>query len=188
MKLRARICCLIILVLSVTFSGCRSSSPEPKPITAEKPPVDGGPAGAPSITSERPNWKIPPRPSDEMKPLAPLEDITKLFRAAYASARAEFQHSQGTVVLTRLSGATLFRNGKIVETVRVIPAEYHNLRYSAHVPFMIFLKLHSRCGVPLDAPTRADVEKYITTIQQAEPALAYTKLTHPTLETAQDSG
>jgi hypothetical protein len=45
----------------------------------------------------------------------------------------------------------------------------------------IFLKLNSHCGSPLDSATRADIEKYIATIQHAEPALAYTKLTEAQL-------
>jgi hypothetical protein len=75
----------------------------------------------------------------------------------------------------------LFRNGQIVETARVIPAEYHNLRYAAHVPFMIFLKLHPHCGSSFDSAMRADIEKYLEVIKNAEPALAYTKLSEKQL-------
>jgi hypothetical protein len=176
MKFRVCIYRVSIFLVTVALSGCTTVPTKSKQTVADKPPAAALAAPQPTV-SEPSNWKIPPRPSDEMKLLAPLEEITKLFRTNYASARSEVQHSQGAVVLTRFSGATLFRNGKIVETVRVIPAEYHNLRYAAHVPFMIFLKLHSRCGSPLDASTRTDIEKYMTTIQQAGPALVYTKLT-----------
>jgi len=135
MKLLTSIYQVSILVMTATLSGCSSVPTESKHTVVEKPPA--APAGSPLVAGESPNWKIPPRPLDEIKPLAPLEDITKLFRATYASARSEVQQSQGPVILTRLSGATFFRNGKIIDTVRVIPAEYHNLRYAAHVPFMI---------------------------------------------------
>ena len=172
MKWHSKLYLIGILLLAVSSCGCSSLPRESKNTVAEKPAT----AAPEPVAADPPLWKIPPRPPAEMKPLAPLEDITKQFRATYASARTEVQAAQGTVILTRLSGATLFRNGQIIETARVIPAEYHNLRYAAHVPFMIFLKLHSRCGSPLDAATRADIEKYVEVIKNAEPALAFTKL------------
>ena len=53
------------------------------------------------------------------------------------------------VLIARFSCVTLFHNGNIVETKRVIPPEYHNLRYCAHVPFAVYLMLtaHS-CSRP----------------------------------------
>jgi hypothetical protein len=121
-------------------------------------------------------WKIPPRPADEMKQVAALEELTKIFRATYASERARFQQSQSTVILFRFSGATLFRNGKIVETSRVIPSEYHNLRYAAHIQFMLFLKLNPLCGAPMDAATRNELQQWITVIKNAEKVLENTGL------------
>jgi hypothetical protein len=111
-----------------------------------------------------------------MAELAPLEELNQVFRAAYAAERDRVQRSQRTVILLRPGGASLFRNGQLVETVRVIPAEYLNLRYAAHVPFMVFLKLHPLCGRPFDAPARADLEHCLELLQQAEPALARTRL------------
>jgi hypothetical protein len=177
MRIRREVPQVIICGIAIVFSGCKSVPADAKLTASEKPA-----SVSPSIAAEMPNLKIPPRPSDEMKGLTPLEEITKLFRATYATARSEVQHSQSIVILTRLSGATLFRNGKIIETVRVIPAEYHNLRYATHVPFMIFLKLQSHCDASLEPAMRADIEKYVTTIEQAGPSLVFTKLTEVQLD------
>ena len=177
MKWSTRFYWIGVLLLGVALCGCKSV-----PSDSRNPAVEKPTAAAPQpVAGDSALWKIPPRPGDEIKPLAPLEDITKLFRATYAAARTEVQASQGTVILTRLSGATLFRSGQIVETVRVIPAEYHNLRYASHVPLMIFLKLYPHRGLLLDAATRSDLEKYVEVIKRAELALAYTKLSAPQL-------
>src|ERR1051326_3887402 len=123
------------------------------------------PKTASSTTSEPAAWRIPPRPADETKDLGALEEITKMFRSTYANERARVQRSQGIVILLRFSGATLFRNGEIVETVRVIPSEYHNLRYAAHVPFMLFLKLRPLCGSPLESTSRMELEQCVETLK-----------------------
>jgi len=165
------------LILSIGVCGCRTV-----PHSTNKSSAENSAAAAPPASqSDPPQWKIPPRPPEEMKPLEPLEDITKLFRATYASERGQVQRSQGAVILVRFSGATLFRNGQIVETARVIPSEYFNLRYAAHVPFMIFLKLRPLCDSPFDDKTRAGIRDFIAVVKQAEPALAYTKLTEAQL-------
>lgn len=103
-----------------------------------------------------------------MTRVAALEEITKLFRKTYADERARFQSAQKTVILFRFSGATLFRNGQLVETARVIPSEYHNLRYAAHVPFMLFLKLNPLCGTAIAPPKRAELERWLTTLKAAK--------------------
>lgn len=174
MTMRPKSCGVVILVLTVGLglAGCQTNQKQTPPTSTPKTPT-AVVAAAPGAPSE---WKIPPRPADEMKQVAPLEELTKIFRATYASERARFQQSQTTVILFRFSGATLFRNGKIVETARVIPSEYHNLRYAAHVQFMLFLKLNPLCGSPIDAATRTELQQWTVTIKNAEKALDDTGL------------
>lgn len=113
-----------------------------------------------------------------MAVLEPLELLTKNFRATYASERARVQRSLDTVVLLRFSGATLFRNGEIVETVRVLPSEYHNLRYAAHVPFMLYLKLTPLSGQSFDEPTRDWLREAVSQIQGAQRSIDGSELRH----------
>ena len=126
--------------------------------------------------NDEPAWKIPKRPEAELGALGDLETLDKEFRGTYATERARVQQTLGPVVVLRLSGATLFRSGKIVETKRIIPAEYHDLRYASHVPFSIFLKLHAVAGAPLGDQAIATLRTYEALIQKAQLTLDRTSL------------
>jgi hypothetical protein len=151
---------IVVLGLMMGICGCRSVPTG----SASACATDSG-AMSPSITTaagEPAAWKIPPRPAEEMKQLAVLEEVTRLFTTTYASERARVQRSQGIVIL--------------VETARIIPSEYNNLRYAAHVPFMLFLKLYPLCGSPFDAANRSDIQKCLGLLKRADQSLAQTKL------------
>ncbi len=173
MKTYAQAGWFIGLWLVLGLGVCRSAPGAAGPAPAGPPSAMGA---LPAAPGEPELWKIPPRPASETAELGPLEEVNQFFRATYAAERARAQRSQTTVILFRPGGASLFRDGRLVETARVIPAEYLNLRYAAHVPLMLFLKLHPLCGAPFDAPARADLRKCLDLLRQAHPALAHTGL------------
>jgi hypothetical protein len=119
-----------------------------------------------------PHWKCPLRPKEELQEAANFQAMNEVFRASYASERNTELNSIPVVLIARFSCVTLFRNGKIVETKRVIPAEYHNLRYCSHVPFAVYLKLSRHTGSDLDGPFLDELRKYQGLIQAAKADLA----------------
>jgi hypothetical protein len=171
----------LVVFLTAFIGVCGCHSVPRKSITTGIAPAKVTPLIQTITNSENTAWKIPPRPIEETKPLTNLEEVIKLFRSTYALERARVQHSERTVILFRLSGATLFRNGEIVETARVIPSEYHNLRYAAHVPFMVFLMLNPLCGLPFGETERAKLHNCMEVLTRGEKALDQTKLSAPQL-------
>jgi hypothetical protein len=156
-----------LLVVTLSMAGCqgRSSDFSKNPLftTSTTASASTSPTTAPS----EPRWNIPDRPSKEDN----HEALNNLFRQIYSEERGRVQNSLRTVIILRLSGATLFRNGKIVETVRVIPEVYHNLKYAAHVPFAIVLKMRPLVGQRVDGHTKAELMKYCELIRHAENAI-----------------
>jgi hypothetical protein len=124
-----------------------------------------------------PTWNAPDRPDAEKQIIAPFEALNRDFRETYARARAAELAKYDTVILQRFDGLTLYRKGKIIETKRVVPATYHDLRYFSHVAFNIYLKLSTHTGKPLDSATIADLENFRTMIKKATPDASKLSLT-----------
>jgi len=122
-------------------------------------------------------WRIPPRSAEELRQVAALEQLNRDFRETYRNEQAAVRATLGTVIILRLSGATLFRNGQIVETKRVIPAEYHHLRYCSHAAFTVYMKLARQVDRPLDPEAATALRTYLSLIASARPALASLSLT-----------
>jgi hypothetical protein len=122
-------------------------------------------------------WRVPPRPAAELAVAAPLEALNKEFRQTYQVEQDVVKGAFRTLIIVRLSGATLFRNGQIVETRRVIPSTYHNLRYTSHAAFTVYLKLSRFTDRKLDSTVMADVQRYHALVRAARPALVNLGLT-----------
>lgn len=180
MHLRWAIRLVVTAAAALTLGGCTSrqtgDSISPERATSVIPQTDtaSGPVTTRPATqpSDYPEFQLPARPTEELAAVSDLEKLNKQFTTTYARERQRVQNEMRTVVLLRFSGATLFRDGKIVETARVIPATYHNLRYCAHVPFTVFLKLRRLAGVALKPEMRAELQDYISSLERAEHQLA----------------
>lgn len=96
-------------------------------------------------------WKVPKRPTNESTQVETLETMNRCSMALYDNAHLAARREADLVVLVRLSGATLFIDGKPVETSRVLPATYHNLRYASHVALALYVTLAPEDGVVDDA-------------------------------------
>lgn len=119
-----------------------------------------------------PRWTVPPRPPEELAVIAPLETLNKDFSATYKRERDAVKAGIKTVIIVRGNGASLFKDGQLVETRGVIPAVYLNLRYCPHVPFTVYLKLSRTVDRELDTTTQDDLNKYLTLIEAVRPTLA----------------
>jgi hypothetical protein len=167
----------LIGVVCLWCCGCQSQVANTSDSSVQKSPS----AAQNPTNSELQAWKVPLRSPEELHSLTNLEALMRVFTSTYSRERNSVQISQHTVILFRLSGATLIQNGKIVQTMRVIPSEYHNLRYAAHVPFTVFLMLHPLCGSPLSESSKTNIQNYIALLEGAEPELDSTGLTEAQL-------
>jgi hypothetical protein len=100
-----------------------------------------------------------------------METLNKDFSATYKRERDAMKAGIQTVIIVRGNAASLFKDGQLVETRRVIPAVYQNLRYCPHVPFTVYLKLSRTVDRELDTTTADDLKKYLTLIAAVRPTL-----------------
>jgi hypothetical protein len=167
----------VAFILAVLFSCSWSSESLSQIVYTNEPNIQKDASLAVvSTNSESEAWKIPPRASEEMNSVSNLESLMTFFTTNYSIERTRERKTQHTIILFRLSGATLIKDGRIIQTARVIPSEYHNLRYAAHVPFTVFLMLNPQCGSTLSESVRTNIQHCINLIKQAEPELANTGL------------
>ena len=136
---------VLLFLGSLVGGACQAPS-----VVRQEPAISSTSASQQEAQTD-PNWDIPSRSKAETDELAAFEDLNRSFTETYRSARSGALEPFKTIIVVRFSGASLFRNGKLVETKRVIPSTWHNLRYCAHVPFTLCLKLMPLSEHPLTA-------------------------------------
>jgi hypothetical protein len=165
----------VVLLLAFALAACGPraavQAPSAPPPSSERaaPPAPPAPPDAEGVD---PRWKVPPRPPEEVALVAQLETLNKEFSASYQRERDAMKAAIQTAIIVRGNGATLFKDGKLVETRRVLPAVYQNLRYGAHVPFTVYLKLSRHVDRELDAATQDDLKNYLKLTESGRPLLA----------------
>ncbi len=152
-------------LLASLLLGCATTSP-----IDSAPPQEQVTSGHPAADKDA--WAIPKRPADELTRAKSLEAMNALFRETYSHARNVVQAYNDVVILLRFSAATLLLNGNPVETVRVLPSRYHDLRYASHVPFAIYLRLAPNCGNVWSGADAGWVKRYMAAMDSALPTFA----------------
>lgn len=102
---------------------------------------------------------------------SPLGALQSAFRPSYNQARDEVGAALAPLVVVRFSDLYLVKDGKVIAEGKGIPQKYHLLHRTAHVPFVIFLKLRPHFGSPLKANIAADLRAYGALIDAAIPDL-----------------
>lgn len=167
-----RYCLLAILAcfageFSVDANAQSMSSPAQQASLACFVPPDPIPAASPAPTSPE-QWKIPLRSADEMTAVATLEAMNACSMGLYRNAHLAVRRQSDPLVITRFSGATLFVGGQPIETRRVIPSTYHNLRYASHVPLAIYVTLATSQDKVVDEALAGRLRVYASAMQKAE--------------------
>lgn len=163
----------LALLFGVLSTACSAQlrRPDPPPPAA---PSMVTPA-APAASEEK--WKVPPRSPAELESRRSLEVLNRHFGTFYRERRAASREQLGPVILLRLSGASLFREGRLVETRRVIPAAYHDLRYASHLPLSVLLACLGDEGEPLSDAQRDRLKTLRSDVALATGAIGILALT-----------
>lgn len=169
---------LILFGLSTTAAAQTAMGPAP-PVTcvwssespANKQRNEEHAKPTTKIAEEPLPWKIPPRPSDETAATRPLSLLNSCSRDLYARAHKDAGNEAAVLILVRDAGATLFLDGKPVETKRILPAMYFNLRYASHVPLAVLATLLRLPDGVASAESAARLRAYAAMIRAASPTI-----------------
>lgn len=104
-------------------------------------------------------------------PSSPLKELQGAFRPTYDSARNAVDEQLSPLVVVRFSDMYLVVDGQVVAEGKGIPAKYHLLHRTAHVPLVIYLELRPFFGRPLTGEARTSLERYRSLVDAAIPDL-----------------
>jgi len=130
------------------------------------------PTPTPEAASDLARWEAPKRPAGEIAATRALRSMNvcslELYRAAHAAVAAQTD----TLIVVRDSGASLFLDGKLVETKRILHGSYFDLRYASHVPLAIYVALATVPDGRVDAELARRLSVYADKIRSAKPTIA----------------
>ena len=106
----------------------------------------------------------------------PSAELDREFFDAYRQNLGEAKRAASPLIVVSENELTLFR-GDASETRRVIPALYHSLKSTSHVPLTLFLRLKPLAGKPVPESAQAGLKTFLQKIEAAKAAPSYGDLT-----------
>lgn len=91
---------------------------------------------------------------------SPLKALQGTFRPTYDAARDFVDANLSPFVVVRLSDLFLIKDGMVIAEAKGIPRKYHLLHRTAHVPFVIYLKINRFFGSPLPGSVSSELAEY----------------------------
>jgi len=106
-----------------------------------------------------------------------LQKLRAEFRPTYTAARTRLESELSPLIVAQFSDLLLIKDGNVVAEGKGIPRKYHLLHRTAHVPLVIFLKLHRDFGQPLEKAVADDAAAYRALVNAATTDLAQREFT-----------
>ncbi|MFN0009562.1 MAG: hypothetical protein ACKVXR_16820 [Planctomycetota bacterium] len=142
----------LLVSLLLVVQACRSVSATKQ---AGSPPVASPVEASPAATSGD----------------SPLKLVQDEFRSTYEAARDRTVTMLSTLIVSRFSDLFLFRSGMPTLEGKGIPPKYLRLHRTAHVPFVVYLKVEPYFGQPLPDTCRTELDNYKVRLEAAVPDL-----------------
>lgn len=102
---------------------------------------------------------------------SPLKQLHTFFRPSYEAARERMKNDLSPLIVVRFSDIYLMKQNRIVATAKGIPAKYHLLHRTAHIPFVVFLQLNPYFDQALPQNVVTELSRYRGMIDAAVPDL-----------------
>ncbi len=161
-----------IAVLALACGHAAAQTPAPSASCFETAPIESRPtAPTPNPASDLARWDPPKRPADQTAATRTLRGLNTCTLELYREAHAAVVEQTDTLVVVRDSGASLFLDGQLVETKRILHGSYFDLRYASHVPLAIYVTLSHLPEGRIDPELTRRLTVYAAKIRDAKPTI-----------------